>query len=257
MNRLGTTYEGPLGSTIHVLRADADTIAALAEMDWSRRFRRVRLDPVSGLITLMSPSHLHESLSGILDRILDVAGSMLAGAAQGLRQTRLRAPGDPPGTGMEADCAFYFGERARAFRATLVESDEAAEAFLERNAPDLVVEVEVTNADEGKVERYAALGVREMWRLHGSKGNRELSTEFLALDAGQAPKTLDASALLPGLTSRDVCEAVDGVRSSDTDDERAAAVARIVSRRRRDSLRVREDEPPYATAPRPDPGASG
>ena len=202
MNRFGTTYEGPLGSTIHVLRADADTIAALAEMDWSRRFRRVCLDPANGLITLMSPSHLHENLSGILDRILDVAGSMLAGAAQGLRQTRLRGPGDPPGTGMEADCAFYFGERARAFRATLVESDEAAEAFLERNAPDLVVEVEITNADEGKVERYAALGVREMWRLHGSKGSRELSTEFLALHARQAPRTLDASALLPGLTSR-------------------------------------------------------
>ena len=31
-----TTHEGPLGSTIHVLRADAGTIAELAAIDWNR-----------------------------------------------------------------------------------------------------------------------------------------------------------------------------------------------------------------------------
>ena len=50
-----TMHVGPLGSTIHVLRADADTVAELAAIDWNRHFRRVCLDPVRGLITLMAP----------------------------------------------------------------------------------------------------------------------------------------------------------------------------------------------------------
>ena len=104
---------GPLGSTIHVLRADADTITELAAIDWSRHFRRVCLDPVRGLVTLMSPSYPHEDLTAIFDDIVDAAGSTLTGATKKLRSLRLRAQGDPPGTGMEPDCAFYVGERAK------------------------------------------------------------------------------------------------------------------------------------------------
>ena len=51
-----TTVTGPLGSTVHVLRADAETVAALAAIDWSRRFRRVCVDPARGLITFR-PRH--------------------------------------------------------------------------------------------------------------------------------------------------------------------------------------------------------
>ena len=180
MNGSGTMHIGPLGSTIHVLRADAGTIAELAAIDWSCRFRRVCLDPVRGLITLMSPSHLHEDLTGIFDHIVDVAGSELGGAAKGIRHTRLRGRGEPPGTGMEPDCAFYVGEHAREFRDVLVRSGVEAAAFIERVAPDLV-------------------------------------------------------------------DAVEGVRRSLTCDERKEAVARIVRRRRRASVRVREeDAPPYS-----------
>ena len=48
MNDTATVHTGPLGSTIHVLRADAGTIAELAAIDWNRRFRRVCLDLVQG-----------------------------------------------------------------------------------------------------------------------------------------------------------------------------------------------------------------
>ena len=71
MNGSVTMHIGPLGSTIHVLRAGAGTIAELAAIDWSCRFGRVCLDPVRGLITLMSPSHLHEDLTDIFDHIVD------------------------------------------------------------------------------------------------------------------------------------------------------------------------------------------
>ena len=240
-----TMHVGPLGSTIHVLRADAETIAELAAIDWNRRFRRVCLDPVRGIITLMAPSRLHEDLTRILDRIVDVAGSTLTGAAGGLLSTRLRGRGEPPGTGMEPDCAFYVGERARGYFAALAEGEAAADAYFERTAPDLVVEVEITSADAGKVERYGQMGVREMWRLHGRKGTRELWAEFLALHPGKAPRKLDASEVLGGFTPEDMCEAVEGVRSSLTYDERTEAVARIVHRRQRGSLRVREEAPPY------------
>ena len=246
MSETATTHTGPLGSTVHVLHADADTIAALAAIDWSRYFRRVCLDPVRGIITLMSPSFPHEDLATILDSIVDAAGCLIAGATKGLRSTRLRRPDEPPGTGMEPDCAFYVGDRAKSYFAALGEGDEAEAAFVERTAPDLVVEVEITNADEGKAERYAEMGVREMWRLHGRKGTKELRAEFLDLDAGIAPRLIETSQVLQGLTPDDVCEAVTGVRFGRNHDERMEAVARIVRRRQDASVRVREEETPYA-----------
>ena len=243
-------HTGPLGSTVHVLRADAGTVAELAAVDWNRSFSRVCLDPVRGLVTLMTPSRLHEDLTDIFCHLIDAAASLVGGAAKNLNHTRLRGPDDPPGTGMEPDCAFYLGERARAYRAALAEGEAAADAFLDRTPLDLVVEAEITNADEGKIARYAEMGVRELWRLHGRKGTRDLRADFLALRPGAPPRRLSASAVLGGLTPGDVCEAVDGVRLSVTRDERTEAVSRIVRRRRRASVRVREDEtPPYA-APR-------
>ena len=245
MNDAPTTITGPLGSTIHVLRADAGTIAELAAIDWNRYFRRVCLDPVRGIITLMAPSHPHEDLTSIFDDIVDTAGSTLAGATKKLRSLRLRGQGEPPGTGMEPDCTFYVGERARGYYAAVAEGKAALDAYVERIAPDLVVEVEITHADAGKAERYGQMGVRELWRLHGRKGTRELRAEFLALDSGSAPRPLDASEVLEGLTPDDVCEAVDGVRFGQTHDERAKAVTRIVLRRQGGSLRVSEEAAPY------------
>ena len=249
MNDSPTMLTGPLGSTIHVLRADAGTVAELAAIDWSRHFRRVCLDPVRGIITLMAPSHPHEDLTSIFDDIVDVAGSTLAGAAKKLRSLRLRGPGEPPGTGMEPDCAFYVGERARGYRAALIEGDAAVNAYVERIAPDLVVEAELTHADAGKAGRYGEMGVRELWRLHGRKGTRELRAEFLALDPGSAPRNLDASVVLEGLTPGDVCDAVEGVRLSPTRDGRTEAVARVVRRRRQASVRVSEEAAPYHARP--------
>ena len=245
MTPSATMHTGPLGSTIHVLRADAGTIAELAAIDWNRCFPRVCLDPVRGVITLMAPSRLHEDLSGILDQIVGAAGSVLTGAARGLRSARLRKRSEPPGTGLEPDCEFYVGERVRSYLAALAEGEAEADAYFERVAPDLVVEVEITHADEGKAERYGEMGVREMWRLYGRKGTRELRVEFLALRPGRAPRRLDISVVLEGLTPDDVCEAVEGVRFSPSRDEQTEAVARIVARRQRESVRVREEEAPY------------
>ena len=243
--RQPTTATGPLGSTIHALRADAGTVAALAAVDWSRWFGRVCCDPVRGLVTLMTPSRLHEDLAETLAHVVHAAGNAIAGAAKDFRATRLRGRDDPPGTGMEADCAFYLGAHARAYCAALAESEAAADAFFERTPLDLVVEVEITSADEGKIERYADLGVRELWRLHGRPGAKDLRADFLALRRGAPPRRLAVSRVLDGLTPGDVCEAAAGVRISATLDEYRETVARIVARRRA-SVRVREGDTPYA-----------
>ena len=248
MEHPATTHIGPLGSRIHVLRADPGTVAELAAIDWNRSFRRVWLDPVLGLVTLMSPSRLHDDFADVLDHIIDAAGSAITGAVKGLRSTRLRGRGDPAGTGMEPDCAFYVGERARGYRAARAEGEAAAEAYFERTPPDLVVEAEITNADEGKIGRYGEIGVRELWRLHGRKGSRDLRVEFFALRPGTAPRLLTASEVLGALTPGDVRQAVDDMRLSLTREERTAAVARIVRRRQRASVRVHEEDVPYGAA---------
>jgi len=240
-----TMHTGALGSRVHVLHADAATVTALAAVDWNRWFGRVCLDPVRGLIVLMTPSHLHEDLAEIFDDIVDAAASV----SKRLRSTRVRGRNEPPGTGMEPDCAFYFDERARGYRAALLEGKAAADSFVERTPFDLVVEVEITNADEGKIERYGDIGVRELWRLHGRKGTHDLRANFFALHPGRPPRRLAASVVLAGLTPGDVCEAADDLRLCLTRDERTEAVARIVRRRRCASVRAREADAPYA-APR-------
>ena len=249
MTGTSTSFVGPLGSTIYRLRADAATVAALAGLDWTSRFRRVWLDPVGGVVVLMSPSPRHEGLTGVFDDIVRAAAGVLGRASAKLRSVRLRGKDAPPGTGMEPDCSFYVGERARAYVEALAESREAADAFLAENGPDLVVEVEITHADEGKIVRYADLGVREFWRLRGQRGGETLSADFLALGRGAAPRPLEASAVLPGLTPSDVCEAVEGVQLSLDPREGIEAVARIVRRRRRESFRVREERAPYGAPP--------
>ena len=246
MTRPATTHVGPLGSTFHVLRADSETVAALAAVDWNRSFRRVCLDPVRGLITLMAPSHRHEDLTWIFDDLVEAAGVALAGAARKLRSPRLRGQDEPPGTGMEPDCAFYVGERARGYYAAQSEGEDAAYAYLEHTPPDLVVEVEITNADEGKADRYAEMGVRELWRLHGRKGLKELRAELLALRAGRPPYEIGASEVLEGLTPEDIFEAVGEVWAGRTPTVRMQAVARIVQRRRNASVRVREQAAAYS-----------
>ena len=246
MNRPATTHVGPLGSTFHVLRADPETVTALAAVDWSRSFHRVCLDPVRGLITLMAPSHRHEDLTSIFDDLVEAAGIIITGAARKLRTPRLRGQGEPPGTGVEPDCAFYVGERAAGYYEAQAEGDDALDAYLEHTPPDLVVEVEITHADAGKAERYAEMGVRELWRLHGRKGRKELRAELLALHPGNPPRPLDASEVLEGLTPEDISEAVGEVWAGRVPTERMQAVERIVQRRRDGSVRVREQAAIYS-----------
>ena len=107
--------------------------------------------------------------------------------------------------------------------------------------------MEITSADESKIERYADPGVRELWLLQNPDGSGTPRAEFLALRPRTEPRRLASSHVLGGLTPDDVCEAVAGVRLCVTRDERTEAVARIVRRRQRASVRVRDGEASYVT----------
>ena len=77
MDESAPTLTGPLGSTIHVLRADAGALAELAAIDWNRHFRRVCLDPVRGVVTLMAPSHPHEDPTSIFDDVTEAVARVV------------------------------------------------------------------------------------------------------------------------------------------------------------------------------------
>ncbi len=158
---------------------------------------------------------------------------------------------------MEPDCAFYVGDRARGCFAAQTEGEDALDAYLERTPPDLVVEVEITHANAGKAERYAEMGVRELWRLHGRKGRKELRAELLALRAGHPPERLDASKVLEGLTPEDISEAVGEMWAGHPPIERMRAVERIVQRRQDGSVRVRDEAAAYSAGPAATEGTPG
>ena len=83
---------------------------------------------------------------------------------------------------------------------------------------------------------------RELWRLHGRKGTDELRVDFIALGAGSAPRKPAASVVLEGLTPEDVCDAAAKVRFGQNLAKRTEAVSRIVLRRQRAIVGVREEE---------------
>ena len=239
-----TSHVGPLGSTLHVLRADAETVEALAGIEWNEHFRRVGLDPVRGLVSLMAPSPFHEELSKVLGDIVEQAGDILERATKGLQSVRLKRPEEPPNTGLEADCAFYIGESVDGFIAAIKEGQAEGQVFLEQRPPELVVEVELTQADVGKAKRYGQIGVRELWRLSARKDSNNYRLDFYALHATNPPRLLDVSFTLPGLRPQDVVSAVDGVRFGRTARERRKAITRAL--RQRGALRIREQQAAHA-----------
>ena len=73
--RLKEVKRNSLGSEYVAFHAGRDEVIALAESDLvnAHPFRRVVLDPVRGLVMLMSPSGGHETTSGFMDDFVGCA----------------------------------------------------------------------------------------------------------------------------------------------------------------------------------------
>ncbi len=204
--------KGSLGSVFWQMRAPPHAVGWLAsEADWNRLGKRVLIDPIEGLISWMSPSRAHESFARAADKVVDRAGERLGLRVKALGGGRWRQrPDDPPNTGMEADASFYIGPKADQWLEAFESGGRtAAAAFEERTPPDLVVEIEWTNADRKKPSRYAELGVHEMWRVQGDDESDGIAAEIIDLLAKGGPRPVEESALFRGLANRELTGLLD------------------------------------------------
>ena len=223
---------GSMGSECRSFHVPPETIPFLADVDWSGMARRVFMDPVSGLIALMSPSRAHEIYSRGADRLLDALGEAYDLRVASLGSTRWHGPRRG---GAEADACFWLGETADAWDRAALDGEAAEDEFEAVNPPDLVVEVERTHGDGRKSGFYRELGVPEMWRIDA--GPDGLEVEFLDLQAGCGPQPMSASAQLPLCTQEFVMEGLP-----------------LAARARRDELRALIERALAAEKALPGPG---
>jgi Uma2 family endonuclease len=119
----------------------------------------VRIFYDQGRMEIMGPSAAHELPKGIIARLLNALSDELDIDVESLGSTTFRSA--LKAKGAEPDDCFFVENAA------LIIGSEIEEYDLERMPPpDIVVEVERTNASLDKFVIYAALGVPELWRVH-------------------------------------------------------------------------------------------
>ena len=186
-----------LESPYVALRASSRVVTQLAQQPVVNAFRRVLLDPVRGLVLLMSPNVLHEVLAEDVNIVVDVTAGRLGIDSKPMGATRWRRQGDPEGTGIEPDKCYYVGENALRF---LPADDDERRVFVDTHPPDLVVEVTVSHFYEQKINFYRDHGVPEYWQVRGEEGTVP-RVSFLDLRGSGEPLCLSDSLELPGFTT--------------------------------------------------------
>lgn len=147
--------------------------------------RSPRLTYDGGMLEMMTPSTDHERVNRRLHSLVETI----------LRAWKLKADNVGSNTfkrkdlekGFEPDTCFYIQNVASVLGKERIDlrSDPP---------PDLVIEVEVTNAVINKLALYAAVGVPEVWRWDGS------SVHFLVLQKGEYAVSTE-SRVIQGLRS--------------------------------------------------------
>ncbi len=198
---------GSMGSRFTLYRFVPEEIPRLAKLDWNIVGRRVFIDPVRGLIALMSPSPEHEEYTRGIDRTVQDMCRALKLRVVTLGSTRWRRPDDPENSGAEPDACFYLGASAERRDEARRKGSEALAAFYRRTPPDLVIEVERSRGDADKPAFYRRLGAAEMWRLDISGNIRE--AVMLDLQAPDGPEVLHASGVLAPATPAFVLDALE------------------------------------------------
>ena len=191
------------GSEYVAFHASRDEVVALAGSDRVNTFRRVALDPIRELVVLMAPSTGHEVAARDLDRFVSSVSALKGIKVEELRATRWRKESDPKNTGNEADCSFYFGQKAVDFAKAHARSEAAGDAYSFRVPPDLVVEVGLTHVSKEKYLSYRDKGALEFWQLNArpQRQGRSITTvTFLDLQAESGPLEIDTSLNLPAIT---------------------------------------------------------
>ena len=90
-------HTGSMGSEYTTLRMPPAEVVLFARLDWNIIARRVFMDPVEGVIGLMSPSSDHEIHARATDRLMDAIADRVGIGAVGLGASRWYGPGVPEG----------------------------------------------------------------------------------------------------------------------------------------------------------------
>ncbi len=246
--RLKEVKRNSLGSEYVAFHAGRDEVIALAESNLVNAFRRVVLDPVRGLVMLMSPSGGHETYARDLDDFVGSVATLKGIKTTKLGATRWRRENDPKNTGNEADCSFYFGQKAVDCRQAYARSEAECDAYTFNVPPDLVVEVGLTHESKEKYLSYRDKGAVEFWQLNIRRRaqRRIITATFLDLQAQPGPLEVDASLNLPGLIPAHVIRFIQ-LRSGKSLDylEVYEAVRGLLAR---DALEIREEAEEYELA---------
>ncbi len=152
-----------------------------------------------GTLEMMSPTEEHESIKRFMGRLVEAASLELRVAIRSVgsatRQNQRLAHG------VEPDESYYIGRHAAA---------GARRGTAGRKAvPDLVIEIEWSRAVLSKLDSYAVLGVREVWRYYRGK------VEFFQLDSQHQYERVDHSRAFEVVKSSDVSKFVSRLEKSD------------------------------------------
>ena len=189
-------HEGDRGSRVLTLSSDDEQALRRLVENLGGGFRKVWFDLVGGFVEFMSPSQAHEFTSrDARDLVLALCHACGIDVVD-MGATSVEAPdgfrgGDP-------DESFLIGKRAGAYREIEVaQGADAAMASIDKQPPDLAVEVEHTYHQPEKIAIYRACGVQELWDLATEHAGR--GPVIYDLQAEGEPRATDVFRLLPGV----------------------------------------------------------
>ena len=186
-------FDGQITQTIVLSDVSWKTYRAmLADMG---DHRVTRLAYHQGVLTLKTPSKLHEIINRLLARIVTTLTEELDLEVVNIGSITLER--DDIKAGAEPDTAFYIQNAAQV--------QGLDPQIPEQLPPDLVIEVDITSPSTERLKIYQVLGVREVWQYTKRRGVvfYQLQTEEGAVK--RSPQSsyiaVDTSIAFPQLTA--------------------------------------------------------
>ncbi|MEO1095122.1 MAG: Uma2 family endonuclease [Cyanobacteria bacterium J06638_28] len=164
------------------------TYERLLEETGESRNQRFAYD--DGALEIMVPLAGHEEPTRLFDSFVAVFVDELNLELRSLGSLTMKNPQQQKG--LEPDCCFYIQNEAA------VRGVESLD-FEDHPPPDLVVEVDNSNASLSKFPIYTALKIPEIWRLQ-----RGILTIYLLNDAQEAYQAVEQSLAFPQLPVREL-----------------------------------------------------
>jgi Uma2 family endonuclease len=154
--------------------------------------RKTLFHYINGTLEIMSPLSLHEGSNRFIEALLGIFTDELEIDMRRLGSLLMKIPDLK--LGAEPDSCYYIQNEPiiRGKEVIIVGQDPA---------PDLVLEVDITNPSDRRLPIYALLAVPEVWRYDG------YSLEFLALENG-AYQPIEKSLSFPDLPAAIIVEYV-------------------------------------------------